>query len=111
MREMLGYPKIDEDNPYLISRYDGIIIDSKPWGYGLYEDHAFQGTTQTFAEVYELEVSLSLCLFLSKVVCRDVILWLWRTLPIIHPRALRQMSSSVLSIFRLMPFRVLIFQM
>eukprot|EP00210_Caulerpa_lentillifera_P006056 g5788.t1 len=53
-KEMLGYPKIDEDNSYLITRFDGIIIDSKPWGHGLYEEQ-FEGKFQTFAEVYELE--------------------------------------------------------
>lgn len=52
---MLGYPKIDEDNAYLITRYDGIIIDSKPWGHGLHQMQ-FDGKFQTFAEVYELEV-------------------------------------------------------
>ena len=31
---MPGYPKVDVDNGYLISRYDGLIIDGKPWGKG-----------------------------------------------------------------------------
>ncbi|KAJ3680273.1 hypothetical protein LUZ60_016551 [Juncus effusus] len=29
-----NYPRIDLDNPYLISRYDGTVIDAKPWGTG-----------------------------------------------------------------------------
>lgn len=28
---MPDYPKVDLDNPYLIARYDGLVIDSKPW--------------------------------------------------------------------------------
>lgn len=31
---MPGYPKVDVDNGYLISRYDGLVIDGKPWGKG-----------------------------------------------------------------------------
>lgn len=33
-RHMPGYPRVDRDNPYLISRYDGLIVDGKPWGRG-----------------------------------------------------------------------------
>ncbi|GAA0148661.1 hypothetical protein LIER_36769 [Lithospermum erythrorhizon] len=29
-----GYPKIDAQNPYLITRYDGTIINAQPWGEG-----------------------------------------------------------------------------
>ncbi|XP_051146267.1 uncharacterized protein LOC127261882 isoform X2 [Andrographis paniculata] len=29
-----GYPRVDLQNPYLITRYDGTIINAKPWGYG-----------------------------------------------------------------------------
>ncbi|CAM6098078.1 unnamed protein product [Calypogeia fissa] len=31
---MPGYPRVDRGNPYLISRYDGLIVDAKPWGKG-----------------------------------------------------------------------------
>lgn len=31
---MPGYPKVDVDNGYLISRYDGLVVDGKPWGKG-----------------------------------------------------------------------------
>lgn len=31
---MPGYPKVDADNAYLISRYDGLVIDGKSWGKG-----------------------------------------------------------------------------
>ena len=34
MRHIPGYPKVAEDNEYLIARYDGIVIDAKPWGTG-----------------------------------------------------------------------------
>ncbi|XP_024387535.1 uncharacterized protein [Physcomitrium patens] len=33
-RYIPGYPKVDVDNGYLISRYDGLVIDGKPWGKG-----------------------------------------------------------------------------
>lgn len=33
-RHMPNFPKIDIGNPYLSSRYDMTIIDSKPWGQG-----------------------------------------------------------------------------
>ncbi|KAG0588957.1 hypothetical protein M758_2G234900 [Ceratodon purpureus] len=33
-RYMPGYPKVDVDNGYLISRYDGLVVDGKPWGRG-----------------------------------------------------------------------------
>lgn len=33
-RYMPGYPKVDVDNGYLISRYDGLVVDGKPWGKG-----------------------------------------------------------------------------
>lgn len=29
-----GYPRVDLHNPYLITRYDGIVINGKPWGSG-----------------------------------------------------------------------------
>jgi len=29
-----GYPQIDRDNSYLLSRYDGVVIDAKPWEEG-----------------------------------------------------------------------------
>ncbi|ERN09431.1 uncharacterized protein LOC18437584 [Amborella trichopoda] len=33
-RYIPGYPRIDANNPYLISRYDGTVIDAQPWGPG-----------------------------------------------------------------------------
>ncbi|OEL36398.1 hypothetical protein BAE44_0002584 [Dichanthelium oligosanthes] len=33
-RYIPGYPRIDACNNYLITRYDGTIIDAKPWGLG-----------------------------------------------------------------------------
>ncbi|PON34935.1 C5orf [Parasponia andersonii] len=29
-----GYPKVDAKNPYLITRYDGTVINAQPWGFG-----------------------------------------------------------------------------
>ncbi|TYI94674.1 hypothetical protein E1A91_D02G221600v1 [Gossypium mustelinum] len=33
-RYIPGYPRVDARNRYLITRYDGIVIDAQPWGYG-----------------------------------------------------------------------------
>lgn len=33
-RYMPGYPRVELGNPYLISRFDGLIIDGNPWGRG-----------------------------------------------------------------------------
>lgn len=33
-RYIPGYPRIDVCNNYLITRYDGTIIDAKPWCFG-----------------------------------------------------------------------------
>lgn len=29
-----GYPRVDLQNPYLITRYDGTVINAQPWGFG-----------------------------------------------------------------------------
>ena len=36
-RYMPGYPKIDQESDYLIARYDGTVLDAKPWGRGALE--------------------------------------------------------------------------
>uniref|UniRef100_A0A5B7BCJ8 SET domain-containing protein 9 n=1 Tax=Davidia involucrata TaxID=16924 RepID=A0A5B7BCJ8_DAVIN len=33
-RYIPGYPKVDAHNPYLITRYDGTVINAQPWGAG-----------------------------------------------------------------------------
>ncbi|KAI3763788.1 hypothetical protein L2E82_13785 [Cichorium intybus] len=33
-RYIPGYPKINAQNPYLITRYDGTVINGQPWGTG-----------------------------------------------------------------------------
>ncbi|WVZ22175.1 hypothetical protein V8G54_000719 [Vigna mungo] len=33
-RYIPGYPKVDAQNPYLITRYDGNVINGQPWGCG-----------------------------------------------------------------------------
>ncbi|KAL2339397.1 hypothetical protein Fmac_007337 [Flemingia macrophylla] len=33
-RYIPGYPKVDASNPYLITRYDGNVINAQPWGCG-----------------------------------------------------------------------------
>lgn len=34
---MPGYPKVDQQSDYLIARYDGAVLDAKPWGRGATE--------------------------------------------------------------------------
>lgn len=36
-RDMPGYPKVDRQSDYLIARYDGAVLDAKPWGRGALE--------------------------------------------------------------------------
>ncbi|KAL3718750.1 hypothetical protein ACJRO7_003799 [Eucalyptus globulus] len=33
-RYIPGYPRVDAQNPYLITRYDGTVINAQPWGVG-----------------------------------------------------------------------------
>ncbi|KAF5940555.1 hypothetical protein HYC85_021722, partial [Camellia sinensis] len=33
-RYIPGYPRVDTHNPYLITRYDGTVINAQPWGVG-----------------------------------------------------------------------------
>ncbi|KAL1553641.1 hypothetical protein AAHA92_14291 [Salvia divinorum] len=33
-RYIPGYPRVDLENPYLITRYDGTVINAQPWGTG-----------------------------------------------------------------------------
>ncbi|KAL3830814.1 hypothetical protein ACJIZ3_019616 [Penstemon smallii] len=33
-RYIPGYPRVDLQNPYLITRYDGTVINAQPWGSG-----------------------------------------------------------------------------
>ncbi|KAM6566690.1 hypothetical protein CsatA_025818 [Cannabis sativa] len=33
-RYIPGYPRVDAKNPYLITRYDGNVINAQPWGLG-----------------------------------------------------------------------------
>ncbi len=35
---MPGYPKVDRESDFLISRFDGAILDAKPWGRGFPEE-------------------------------------------------------------------------
>lgn len=59
-REMANYPTVDRDNDYLMSRFDGAIVDAQPWGRGdpqqLRGDpaHAAQPSTPTHAAVQRL---------------------------------------------------------
>ena len=34
LRQIPGYPKVDRDNDYLIARFDGAVLDAKPWARG-----------------------------------------------------------------------------
>ncbi|KAL4517192.1 hypothetical protein Ndes2437B_g06799 [Nannochloris sp. 'desiccata'] len=34
-RHIPGYPLVARSNPFLLSRYDGVVLDAKPWGEGV----------------------------------------------------------------------------
>ncbi|KAF6160840.1 hypothetical protein GIB67_036041 [Kingdonia uniflora] len=44
-----GYPRVGTNNPYLITRYDGVVINAKPWGVGGESREVWDGLT--FSEV------------------------------------------------------------
>ncbi|KAL6539037.1 hypothetical protein OROMI_025363 [Orobanche minor] len=48
-RYIPGYPRVDLKNPYLITRYDGTVINAQPWGTGgetreIWDGSSFQET-------------------------------------------------------------------
>lgn len=43
-RYIPGYPRVDAGNPYLITRYDGTVINAQPWGYGGESREAWDGS-------------------------------------------------------------------
>ncbi|KAK4261924.1 hypothetical protein QN277_004858 [Acacia crassicarpa] len=43
-RYIPGYPRVDADNSYLISRYDGAVINAQPWGSGGDKREVWNGT-------------------------------------------------------------------
>ncbi|KAK1566540.1 hypothetical protein Q3G72_001217 [Acer saccharum] len=44
-RYIPGYPRVDVQNPYLITRYDGTVINAQPWGYGGDTREVWDGST------------------------------------------------------------------
>ncbi|XP_015575424.1 uncharacterized protein LOC8277789 isoform X2 [Ricinus communis] len=42
-RYIPGYPRVDACNPYLITRYDGTVINAQPWGFGGETREAWNG--------------------------------------------------------------------
>ncbi|XP_072956101.1 uncharacterized protein [Typha angustifolia] len=46
-RYIPGYPRIDACNSYLITRYDGIVINAQPWGAGGETREIWDGSYQT----------------------------------------------------------------
>ncbi|XP_028787795.1 uncharacterized protein LOC114743743 isoform X1 [Neltuma alba] len=43
-RYIPGYPRVDAENSYLISRYDGAVINAQPWGSGGDKRETWSGT-------------------------------------------------------------------
>ena len=65
---MPGYPKVDRESDFLISRFDGAILDAKPWGRGALEEPpsaeslGYMGLqADTLAQLHGLEVGRLLC--------------------------------------------------
>ncbi|BDA51210.1 hypothetical protein COCOBI_18-0870 [Coccomyxa sp. Obi] len=61
-RDMPGYPKVDRESDFLISRFDGAILDAKPWGRGAPEEPpsaeslGYRGLqADTLAQLHSLE--------------------------------------------------------
>ncbi|GLT87093.1 hypothetical protein SLE2022_051930 [Rubroshorea leprosula] len=56
-RYIPGYPRVDAQNPYLITRYDGTVINAQPWGSGGETREFWDGTivpeTRPSSEVTE----------------------------------------------------------
>lgn len=44
-RYIPGYPRVDAENPYLITRYDGTVINANSWGYGGDTREVWDGVT------------------------------------------------------------------
>ncbi|KAI3982889.1 hypothetical protein MKX01_010372 [Papaver californicum] len=44
-RYIPGYPRVDAENPYLITRYDGTVINAQPWGEGADSRELWDGLT------------------------------------------------------------------
>lgn len=42
-RYIPGYPRVDAHNSYLITRYDGTIINAQPWGFGSDSRESWKG--------------------------------------------------------------------
>ncbi|KAK9812844.1 hypothetical protein WJX72_004622 [[Myrmecia] bisecta] len=43
-RQIPGYPRVDQDNDYLLARFDGAVLDAKPWGRGAAASAAMAGS-------------------------------------------------------------------
>lgn len=52
-----GYPRVDAQNPYLITRYDGTVINALPWGSGGESREVWDGLTvpETRSNVQSVE--------------------------------------------------------
>ncbi|KAB2623997.1 hypothetical protein D8674_015657 [Pyrus ussuriensis x Pyrus communis] len=44
-RYIPGYPRVNAQNSYLITRYDGTVINAQPWGYGVETRDFWDGLT------------------------------------------------------------------
>ena len=62
-RRIPGYPKVDRDNDYLMARFDGAVLDGKPWGRGAAVPGPLAFVPRNAAEeaLSRLEVAASLC--------------------------------------------------
>ena len=59
-RNIPGYPLVARSNPYLLSRFDGVVLDAKPWGKGRIFDENWRlegSQNEAEAALSRLEVS------------------------------------------------------
>ncbi|KAA3482651.1 SET domain-containing protein 9 [Gossypium australe] len=69
-----GYPRVDARNRYLITRYDGIVIDAQPWGYGGETREIWDSSTMQDTRPDTDETMLGKALENSQVGCNGEIL-------------------------------------
>uniref|UniRef100_A0A7N1A2Y0 SET domain-containing protein n=2 Tax=Kalanchoe fedtschenkoi TaxID=63787 RepID=A0A7N1A2Y0_KALFE len=65
-RYIPGYPRVDSQNPYLITRYDGTVIDAQPWGSGGETREFWDGLAKAEAAYHPMGTSDRLWTMLSK---------------------------------------------
>ncbi len=98
---MPGYPRVDKASDYLIARFDGVVVDGKPWGRG-----ALEGASTAESLGYQKEQAGVLTLLLSLEVrnphSQDFITRNWQLCCLLLP-LLHAMMYDLLALQRALP--------